>query len=423
MITHPRLSERVDAGIRLGLARVGEFLTELGSPQLAVPVIHIAGTNGKGSTSAMCAAALRASGLRVGVTMSPHLQHLNERIVVDGQPISDAVFDALLEELHQRAVLWAGDDLPPGKPPLTYFELLIVAAFVHFSRSQLDVAVIEVGLGGRLDATNLVKPLVTAITTIGLDHCDRLGPDHASVASEKAGILKEGVPMVVGELPRDALSVVRSMAAERRAPLLVQGEQYSATGHPGDFAVQVGERSYEGLKVGLAGQHQVHNAAVAVAVLAQLQDLAPALAPTEAAIREGLAAAHNPGRCEWLSPTLLVDGAHNAEAAEALARYLESLPRDTPRTLLLGASQDKDIRSVAATLAPQVDRVLTSACRHPRALPPGALAEALVGLDLPVLPAGPVEQALPLAQQGDGLLIVAGSLFITGAVRELVLGS
>ncbi|MCB9743285.1 MAG: bifunctional folylpolyglutamate synthase/dihydrofolate synthase [Alphaproteobacteria bacterium] len=425
MIDHPALKARVGLGIRLGLDRVQELLSELGDPHLRAPVLHVGGTNGKGSVTGFLETSLLAQGFKVGATISPHLSQVNERIRVDSVPIGDAELSALLDEVDAAARRWGRARLTAGgeEPvPLTYFELLIVAAFLAFARAGVDVVVAEVGMGGRLDATNIVQPAVTAVVTVSLDHCDRLGPDVGSIAAEKAGILKRGVPMVLGRLPKEAMRVMRPMAAQKEAPLLVLGEDFEAGGVPESAWVRARRSRYDALHIGMAGKHQVHNAAVAVQMLECLGERHPELGVGEAALRAGLRGSQVPGRCEWLAPELLVDGAHNVAGAEVLAAYLRSLPRDGRRTLLLGASEDKDVRSVAAALAPEVDRILTTSCAHPRAMSPGQVAEALVGLGVPVMPAGVVEEALPVARAGGGQVVAAGSLFLVGAVRDIVAG-
>jgi dihydrofolate synthase/folylpolyglutamate synthase len=425
--THPVLQRLSQSGVRLGLSRVGAFLAHLGHPERSAPVLHVAGTNGKGGVCAIATACLRARGLTVGTYTSPHLSQLNERIRVGGQPISDPQFSRLIEEIVARAAEWARDerpDLAEDAPPLTYYEAMTAAAFVHFARAQVDVAVIEVGLGGRLDATNVVQAATSVITSIGLDHCEQLGSDHASVAAEKAGILREGVPVVLGPLPRAAMRVVRSMAETLGAPARIYGEHFRVSGDPRSFSWEnswgASPERVGGLRTRLNGAFQIENAAVAIAALVCLGEQIPQLRIDEGALMMGLSAVSHPGRCEWLSEDLLVDGAHNDEGARRLAEYLSTLPRRRRRTLLLGASADKDIRSIAAALAPQVDRVFTTRCAHPRAAEPGSVAEALVGLSCPVMPAGPIEDALPLARRGGDLVIAAGSLFLVGAVRDIV---
>lgn len=418
MTDHPVLAGLSQAGMRMGLPRMRAFLAWLGNPHLSYPTIHVGGTNGKGSVCRMVGAMLQAQGYKVGITTSPHLQDVNERIRIGSEPIPDAAFAALVEEIDRERQAWAAKELPPDERyPLTYFEFLVAAAFLHFAREKVDVGVIEVGMGGRLDATNVVSPILTSIVTVGLDHTEHLGPDHASIAGEKAGILKPGVPVVVGPLTHEAMAVVRSVAVERGCPISAFGEDYHAAGHPGSFHYRGGGVVRENLRLGLSGDHQVVNAAVAL----RLVDLLPpALHVGEDAVRDGLLAARNRGRLEWLSPDLLVDGAHNPDGAMVLAGYLSRLPRERKRTLLLGGGTDKDVRSVAWTLAPQFDRVYTTACDHPKARSPGDVAAELEGLPIPVSPAGPLEAALPLALADGGLVVVAGSLYLVGAVRDLV---
>lgn len=419
MIDHPMLRDAAEAGMRLGLGRMRSFLAWLGEPHRAAPVLHVAGTNGKGSVARMLGAVLQARGLRVGVHTSPHLVHVNERILVDDEPVPDAVLESLLARLDLARAAWAREHLGPGeRHPLTYFELTTAAAFQHFADAKVDVMVVEVGMGGRLDATNVVDPVVTGIVTIGLDHCEQLGFDHASIAAEKAGILKRGVPAVIGPLPYDALPVVRSVAAEKEAPLFLWGQDYEALGTAADVRYR-GPVERTGLVLGLQGHHQVVNAGVALRMLDALPE---ALRPDEVAIRAGLRAARNPGRLEWLAPDLLLDGAHNPDGATALARALGELPHDRPRTLVIGGGTDKDIRSVAAALAPQVDHIRTTACDHPKARSPEDVAEQIAGLHPDIQVAGPMAEAVDRARDGQGLVIVAGSLYLVGAARGHVLG-
>ena len=418
MTDHPILTSLAAAGMRMGLPRMRAFLAYLGNPHLRYRVIHVAGTNGKGSVCRMVGAMLEAQGYRVGVTTSPHIQDVNERIRVGAKPISDAALLDLLQRVDAARVDWARAELPPEEAfPLTYFEFLVAAALLHFAEVGVDVIVAEVGMGGRLDATNVLDPVVSAIVTVGLDHTEQLGPDHASIAGEKAGILKPGVPAVIGPLTHAAMAVVRSVASEKGTPLSVFGEDFLAVGGSDDFTYRGGGIEREGLRLALAGDHQVINAAVALRIVDLLP---PALRVSEGAVRTGLLAARNRGRLEWLGPQLLVDGAHNPDGATVLANYLARLPRDRRRTLLLGAGTDKDVRSVGFTLASQVDRIFTTCCAHPKAHSPAAVAQELEGVPVPVNPAGAIEDALPLAREGGDLVIVAGSLFLVGAVRDLV---
>ena len=421
MRDHPVLAELSRFGVKLGLDRMGAFLEALGSPHRAHPVIHVAGTNGKGSVVALLEAVFLAQGLRVGVTTSPHLEHLNERIRVDGKPVSDEVIEAGIAELVAAREAWGtAEGLDPAQS-LTYFEFATALAFHVFAALPLDVVVVEVGLGGRLDATNVVDPEVCCVVSVGLDHVEQLGSDLASIAAEKAGIIKAGKPVVVGPLLAPALRVVRSTAADRGAPFHAMGESWRmrAAG-PGVMTWQMGGAYFRDLEVGLAGDHQLENAGVA---LAALQLLPESLRPDEEAVRKGFRGVVHAGRLEWLSPRLLVDCAHNADGAARLAAYLDGMPWDGRRTLVLGMSYDKDPRALMVTLAPHVDRVLTTRCAHPRAVEPRAVAAALGAVDVPVLPAGVVEDALPRAMDGEGLVIVAGSVFLVGAVRSLWTGA
>ena len=341
MISHPVLSRLATGGVRLGLGRITSFLDEIGSPHRSAPVVHVAGTNGKGSVCALTSAMLRAEGLNVGTTTSPHLQQVNERICVNGQPIGDDTLSDLLEEVETlaHAFVERGEFSQEEGPPLTYFEAMVAAAFLHFQRTAVDVSVVEVGLGGRLDATTVVSPAVSVITSVGLDHTEQLGPDVGSVAAEKGGVLKPGAPAAVGSLPTEALGVVRSMARAAGVPLQELGQDFRVWGTPGSFSYQRRGQEIERLSMNLTGQHQVENAAVAITAVQLLGEAVPALALGQEAVRTGLANARHAGRLEWLGPRLLVDGCHNVQAAMSLAAYLGSLPREGERVLLLGCSR------------------------------------------------------------------------------------
>ncbi len=421
MITHPVLSDLARFGVRMGLSRMRSFLNFLGDPLAGMRVLHVAGTNGKGSVVRMLGAMLREEGYRVGEFVSPHLQRINERICINGVEIPDEDLDALLHELAEARLRWASEVTGgevDGDVALTYFEMITAAALVYMARLKVDVAVLEVGLGGRLDATNLVDPLACAIVSVGMDHTEQLGPDLASIAAEKAGIIKPGRPVVVGPLQADALRVVRLIARERGAPLLEAGEQYrTLRSDEGRFTWTCEQHTFRDLPLSLAGAHQIENAGVALTVLSQVAEVLPV---GEAAIRAGLLTAAHPGRLEWLREDVLIDCAHNPEGAATLAEYLRALPRDRPRTLLLGASDDKDVRSMVVQLAPHFDRVLTTQCSHPRAEEAGEIARKLVNVDMPVLPAGPIEQAIGLARDGSSLVVATGSIFLAGAVRDLL---
>ncbi len=425
MTEHPVLSALARFGIRMGIGRMQDFLDALDNPHRAFPVIHDAGTNGKGSVVRILGSILRSAGYRVGEFTSPHLQRINERIQVDRVPISDADLQELLSATDDARHAWASalDEAVPVDRMLTYFEMITAVGFQYFAQHDVDVAIIEVGLGGRLDATNVVDPLITVITSIGLDHTEQLGNDEASIASEKAGIVKIGAPVVLGLVSADASRVVRAIAHERGAQLVRAEADFQVhQNRDGTFSWSYCGRVEHGLRVGLSGDHQVCNAGVALTVLAMIGDRFPI--PDWNDVVRGLADARHAGRLERPSAGLLIDCAHNVLGAASLAEFLRTLPWEGRRTLLLGTSSDKNPREMMGPLAGQVDRVLTTHCAHPRAMPAGDLAQKLVDVRVPVLPAGPIEEALPMAMEQRkneaDLIVIAGSVFLAGAARDLV---
>jgi dihydrofolate synthase/folylpolyglutamate synthase len=392
--------------IWLGLERVVEVLDRLDRPEKAYPTLHVAGTNGKGSTCAMVAAGLRAAGLRTGLYTSPHLIRFQERIAVDGDPIGD---DALCEGVAR--IREAAREIP-----LTYFEFGTVLAFWHFRRSSVAVAVLETGLGGRLDATNVVTPLATGISALGLDHTEILGPTLADIAREKAGILKPGVPGAVAAPPPEAFPVIAERAAEIGAPILVEGRDFSLK--DGRYA---GPRwRCDGVEVALLGPHQEQNGALALALL----ELASTrLGVTPEAARGGLRQVVWPGRLEAVvarGVTLLLDGAHNPQGAEALARSLEALWPGRPLTLVFGVLANKDASPMIQSLFPRARRALLVTPTAERARPPETyLAEARAHCpDVQV--ADSVGTALREALESSGpeaVVLVCGSLYLVGEAR------
>jgi dihydrofolate synthase/folylpolyglutamate synthase len=319
--------------VRLGLERVEAALSALGHPERRVPALHLAGTNGKGSASAFCDAALRAQGHKVGLYTSPHLVRINERIRVDGEELSDtALGEAVL------AVLTAH---PPAATELTYFELGTVAAFWHFARVGADVAVVETGLGGRLDATSTCAPRVCALTSISLDHQELLGGTLGAIATEKAGIFKPGVPAVTCAQAPEALEAIVRRAGALAIPLGVEERDYRALLTESGFSYQGPRWSLKDVTLGLRGAHQRQNAGVAVAALEALD--AQGVTVTPQAVARGLTEARWPGRLEELpgSPPVLLDGAHNEAGAQALAQALPALYPGRRVHLVFGVLADK----------------------------------------------------------------------------------
>lgn len=412
-------------GIKLGLGRARLLLSALGDPQDRFPSIHVAGTNGKGSTAAMAASILQAAGLRVGLYTSPHLCDFSERIRIDGRPIGEA--DVARHYLYIKRV-WASlgkAGVEEGDP--TFFELTTAMAFRHFAERRVDAAVIETGLGGRLDATNVLRPIVTVLTTISRDHEAHLGGSISAIAREKAGIIKLGVPVVVGSLVSEAQAVVGQAARERGAKVVRLGEEFRAesvrlTAAGGTFDWTREDACFAGLSIPLAGAHQVRNAAVAAAAATEAARASGgAFDVGEQAVREGLRRVSWPGRFEVLSsaPTVILDGAHNPEGMCALIDALSLLAPSERRTLVFGALADKNAGRMLASAGPAFDRIVLVRPDSERAADPRELAD-LVPDGPEAIVRGGVGGALAEILDGAGArdrIVVAGSLYLVGEAR------
>ncbi|MEP6960144.1 MAG: folylpolyglutamate synthase/dihydrofolate synthase family protein [Nitrospirota bacterium] len=402
-------------GIKLGLATMTALMVQLGMPQTRYRTLHIAGTNGKGSTAAMAAAVLQAAGYRVGLYTSPHLVEFRERIRVNGEMIAESQVAQLTEQLQALCQ----PDLSP-----TFFEYTTAMAFQHFADSGVDVAVLEVGLGGRFDATNVVTPMACAVTTISLDHQEYLGTTLSSIAFEKAGIIKPEVPVVVGRLDDEAWGTIEQVARERQAPVFRLNEDFRTEGEtPQQFSYRGLDRQYDGLTCALEGRHQLDNAACALALLGAAAPQGITVAAE--AVRAGLRAVNWAGRLEVVDrrPTILLDGAHNPAAVKALADYLTCSDRSFrshPIVLVLGMMRDKDHRGFVEPLRSLVDEVVLTQADLPRAATAQELQASLEGL-LPhphVVPS--LSDAMALAGQlatPDGLVCVTGSLMLVGECK------
>lgn len=418
MLHHPILDQLAAQGIRLGLDRITAFLQVMGEPHRAYPVVHVAGTNGKGSVCNFVTQSLVAAGFRVGTTVSPHVEDVNERVMIDGVPIDDAALTEAIEAVDRARWDWAQAHGIDGTP-LTYFEFLVAVAFHVFAERAVDVAVVEVGLGGRLDATNVVSPVVCAVPSISYDHMDQLGDTLAEIAAEKAGIFKRGVPVVIGSIPDEARVVLETRAQQKGCPLWRPPQlRREQRGDLWNFATPNG--TLANVKLGPQGVHQGNNALVALGVLHRLRELG--FPVSDEAIREGFGRPGLPGRLEWLRPGLVVDGAHNEGGTRALATWLGSQPRPASRILLFGMGVDRDPAAVVAPLLPFVDEVVTTKCAHPKAREPMDLAMALrdvVG-DVGLSAGDAIEVTLPEVYAEADEVVVAGSLFVVGAARALV---
>ncbi|MFN7811124.1 MAG: bifunctional folylpolyglutamate synthase/dihydrofolate synthase [Planctomycetia bacterium] len=417
----------------LGLARMRRLLAAVGGPHRGLPVVHVAGTKGKGSTVAALAAILEEAGHRVGRYLSPHVHAIEERIAIDGRPIAAGDLAAALEAVIPVVERLDAVAARRGGRGPTWFEVLTAAAFVHFARARVDVAVLETGLGGRLDATNVVRPLVSVITSISLDHMAVLGPTIARIAAEKAGIIKRGRPVVSGAMHPSARRVIAATAARRRATLLQLGRDFTATPLPAPPGA--GPLAGAGLelrtgpaaapvryRLAMPGGHQAENAALAVMAARRLAR--QGIAVPEAAIVRGLARARLPARIEVVGrrPLVVVDAAHNVASMKTLVETLwPAVASHRPRVLLFAASGDKQIEEMLALAAGMFDRVVvTRYATNPRAASIDRLVAACrqAGLPRPSVATAP-PQALALARSlagADGLVCVAGSFFLAAEI-------
>ena len=403
------LFERTNFGMKLGLERMQDALQLLGNPERCAPALHVAGTNGKGSTCAFAEASLRAAGLRTGLYTSPHLNHFCERIRLDGQPISESSAAALLETLLAK-VPWALRD-----DGLTFFELATLLAFLAFAEARVDVMVIEVGLGGRLDATNVLeKPAACAVAALGLEHTQHLGPTLSHIAREKAGIFKAGSPAVSAGQPLEAAQLLQRRADSLHTMLWRPGRDYAFESRPERaFCYQGPEWTVRPERLSLPGHHQRGNAALACALL----EAARLPGVTAAHAAQGLASAVWPARLEQVLKDVYVDGAHNPHAAAALARALPELLQGRPLRLVFGALQDKDAAAMLHELGPLAASVHYCAPDTPRALAPEVLEHVWPGQIHDGVP-----QALAAARAEGGVVLCCGSLYLAGEARAALLG-
>jgi dihydrofolate synthase/folylpolyglutamate synthase len=420
-----------DSPRAMGLERVRWLLGEIGDPHERLKALHIAGTKGKGSTAAMAESILRAAGYRTGLYTSPHLVDARERIRVSGEMIPRETFSSLMERLKAPLERIRRDiaALPPGatlRRP-TYFEIMTDLAFLHFDESKVDVAVVEVGMGGRLDATNVVAPLACAVTNVSLDHTAILGSTVAEIAREKAGILKPGVPAVVAPQRPSAAKAIRAAARKAKAPLWWVGREVELLegGADGAFTVRTPGKEYAGLSVPLWGAHQRQNAAVAVA-LVELAASAGLDRATPESVREGLARVSWPGRIEKVSdsPVTILDGAHNVASLRALLATVRERFGEAFPVFVFAAAEDKDWRRMLDLLPRDSDGIVVTSSGNPRSVDPRSLAEAAGrgGLGPVVVEPDPA-RALECAREiagPDGLVVATGSLYLVGRLLEHV---
>ena len=399
-------------GIKLGLSTIRRILEELGNPQDHFGCIHVAGTNGKGSIASGIASILNAAGYRTGLYTSPHLVTFNERISINGRHISDAGVVAAYEAVK---------NVHHGSREPTFFEFATAMAFYDFDRKGVDWAVIETGMGGRLDATNIVKPVVSIISNLSLEHQDYLGNTLAQIAAEKGGIIKEGVPVVTGVKQPGALSILNDIADAKSAPVFRLGKEFKVRRKSGGTFSFFGiHNQWSDMKTSLMGRHQIDNAAISLAACELLSRTGASI--SERDCRQGLSDLHWPGRLEIVSesPRIILDGAHNLVAARNLAAFLAQETNQRPITMVIGILDDKPYKAMLSALLPIAQKVIFTRPQIDRGLPPETLyTEARkYGKDITLLPDvhQAVQQAVSHAAPND-VICIAGSLYVIGEAK------
>jgi len=411
-------------GINLGMARIKSLLELMGNPERELKCIHIAGTNGKGSTSMLLAAVLQAAGYRVGVYTSPHLQSYEERFMVNGHSISEQDFASLLSGIQPHVDQVAA---AIGEHP-TQFEVLTAIAYDYFRAQQVDYVVLEVGLGGTLDSTNTITPLLSVITNISFDHMDRLGTTIAAIATNKAGIIKEGVPVVTAATG-EALDIIEQAAAAKNSVAVNVLREYSwelisATPRGQIFDIQTPHRKYEKVNIGLLGPHQLENCAITLATVEQLSEMG--LLIGESALYQGFAAAQWPGRFEIVSesPVIILDGAHNPSGAAALHSTLKTVFPDVETVLVVGILADKDYRMMLREFSAAAELIILTTADSPRAADPQKIAAEISDCEVTVIPDLTEAVAAGIRQAGMGKVVcICGSLYTVGKAREILMGN
>ncbi len=400
--------------IDLRLDRMSQALALFNHPENQFPSLHIAGTNGKGSTAALLHNILQQAGYRTALYTSPHLESFTERIRVGQEEIAQAEVVSLADEIWQRTA--------EANVPLTFFEFITVMAFIYFARNRVDVAVIEVGLGGRLDATNVVTPLVSVITTISKDHEAYLGPDELSIAREKGGIIKPRIPVVCGKMSEPVVKLLREIAQAVESPAYFLGTAFSFLLKNERLFDYIGiKQNLSHLAVALRGRHQLANASLALTALELASEHFPV---PEDVLRRGLETVRWPGRLEVMSerPLVILDGAHNPEGVCALADELLELRRGRKIRLLFATMADKEWQLMLGTLAKLADEMIFTRVAMERSADPELLAKNIpISVPNRVIQDSQTALAAVLdSAQPDDIVVVAGSLYLLGEVRPLL---
>jgi len=420
------LQELCKFGINLGLERITKLLSLLGDPHLQIKTIHVAGTNGKGSTSAILASILQSAGYKVGVYTSPHLHSYTERIRINGSNISQNDFSAGMEKLKLIVpqVLKATGESP------TEFEILTALALEYFKEQEVDIAVLEVGMGGRLDSTNVIRPEITVITSISSDHTNHLGFTLTDIAKEKAGVIKERVPIVTSIQNHIVENVLKEKALNSQAPIYSIKDTYfkqlSFSQHGQEFTLKTKLKTYDKLYLPLLGDHQIENAVTAITCIEVLQSMGWKI--TSKDVEEGLVKVKWPGRLEYLptKPPILLDGAHNPQGALALSLAIPKYFTYEKLIMALGVLGDKDRKKIIEYLAPLVDVLIITKPPHSRAGDWRSLAQLAKAYNKEVLVKEDfhkaIDTALSLGKTSD-LVCITGSLYLLGESREYVLNT
>ena len=402
-------------GIKFGLNSTESMLERLNNPHRRLRCIHVGGTNGKGSTAAILSSILTRHGFRVGLYTSPHLVRFTERFRINDEEVPMSAILPIVEQV--RSVI---NEIEPP----TFFEVVTSLGLTYFAKEEVDWAVIEVGMGGRLDATNVIRPLAAVITNVSYDHQEFLGTTLAAIAREKAGIIKDEIPVVTGARQPLVQGILKATCFRHGAPLYCLGSDFKVRRNPdGTFQYQGIRRRWPSLNVGLRGGHQFQNTALALACLEVLEQ-DHALALNETSVQEGLEKVHWPARLEVLQekPLVILDGAHNPQGAETLRDALKHSFKYKKLHLVLGIMADKDIKGILRRLLPLAETAIFTQPRYTRAADP----EELKRLARPYLrkhyvindPAAAIEQAKQLADPDDAICI-AGSLYFAGEVKEM----
>ena len=414
-------------GIKVGLDGIKMVLSNMGDPQAKLPVIHVAGTNGKGSICAFLQHILVAAGFKVGTFTSPHLHRYNERMAIDGHPISDRDFANLLTSVDNAAVKAGFDTGASSTLRLSFFEILTCMAYGYFAENAVDIGIIETGIGGRLDATNVIEhPLLSVITAPGYDHQELLGNTLSQIAYEDAGIIKKDCPVAI--YPTPVLPVFTKIAADKNSPIYYIGENIEITDLTLDlegttFSVKTEYFSYQSLNICLLGKHQVQNAIHALLCIEALRD--SKLSISSDAVRQGLAKCQWPGRFELVAkppkgPYIILDGAHNEDGARVFKEALELYFPDRYIVLVTGISNHKDYKNILRHMLPSADSVICT-CSNFKALPADQLA-ALVKeqTNVPIWTEPHLESAIKKAVKiagSEGVVAAAGSLYLIGDIK------